>query len=107
MKRLYAAASLKQCDWTDFEQYHSGIPRLYAAASLKLVNIPGDEYDFAGGIPRLYAAASLKHVIGAEAAKAGLGIPRLYAAASLKHRRHCGGCHCRCCVFRGFMPRPH
>ena len=59
------------------------------------------------GIPRLYAAASLKQE-GFEALLLRLGrIPRLYAAASLKlplvrERRTSIGT-----VFRGSMPRPH
>ena len=35
-------------------------------------------------IPRLYAAASLKLGVAASAASEDVGIPRLYAAASLK-----------------------
>ena len=89
----------------------AGIPRLYAAASLKHIRAHIVVGCCAGGIPRLYAAASLKQPRGAVRAlrvhvySAALcrglieahvrrekplersnGIPRLYAAASLKHR---------------------
>ena len=63
------------------------------------------------GIPRLYAAASLKPVTDCKRAVNSLnifGIPRLYAAASLKRRRSEAPCvddHWG--VFRGSMPRPH
>ena len=82
-------------------------PRLYAAASLKLVHarsgLPRPRR-----FPRLYAAASLKqHNLYLLAKQAALGFPRLYAAASLKHgQRVRGGADLRG-VFRGFMPRPH
>ena len=60
-----------------------GIPRLYAAASLK--RLAPDRMGYgAWRIPRLYAAASLKHRRGASRARQDVGIPRLYAAASLK-----------------------
>ena len=86
-----------------------GIPRLYAAASLK-PQLDADRIAPGGGvfrgfmprpslkhdqplplvrggerIPRLYAAASLKRRHGPDRAPApGARIPRLYAAASLK-----------------------
>ena len=106
-------------------------PRLYAAASLKLVidrNIDAQKR----GFPRLYAAASLKHSDWDQTCLFGrLRFPRLYAAASLKlavsaassisfslfSAALCRGLIEACCpfggrrarssVFRGFMPRPH
>ena len=60
------------------------------------------------GIPRLYAAASLKRREGERPPRPlHRGIPRLYAAASLKHDRGERGGAVREAVFRGFMPRPH
>ena len=85
-----------------------GIPRLYAAASLKLMasfplTKPIKVYSAAlcrglieasstarctprttASIPRLYAAASLKHQPPEARRRCAGGIPRLYAAASLK-----------------------
>ena len=57
--------------------------------------------------PRLYAAASLKLVEGEPSATQWVGFPRLYAAASLKRRRRQPRLHQRAGVFRGLMPRPH
>ena len=57
-------------------------------------------------IPRLYAAASLKPLDLAADVSEDISIPRLYAAASLKPagpRLPAGGA----LVFRGSMPRPH
>ena len=83
------------------------------------------------GFPRLYAAASLKLLALGKDGAAGLGFPRLYAAASLKHHplrvarsqaELFSAALCRglieaaqrpvvvvvsLAVFRGFMPRPH
>ena len=59
-------------------------------------------------IPRLYAAASLK--LGGSVACGTclrISIPRLYAAASLKPRTDGVGVGVRRGVFRGSMPRPH
>ena len=92
--------------------------------------VAGEEV--AGGFPRLYAAASLKHVeIGHEGRHDSTRFPRLYAAASLKqeaarvagrvaHRFSAALCRglieaseaspigmALSGVFRGFMPRPH
>ena len=83
--RLYAAASLKLevGEWPR-PRGRDRIPRLYAAASLKLGRVRRLARR-PGGIPRLYAAASLKldEVDGVDAIDRR-GIPRLYAAASLK-----------------------
>ena len=90
-----------------------GIPRFYAAASLKRRRDGGAGVGASLGIPRFYAAASLKppglrhFVLRArrnsavlcrglieaepkrrEVVKWGRGIPRFYAAASLKHTRY-------------------
>ena len=60
------------------------------------------------GIPRLYAAASLKRDPRAvPRSPPGRGIPRLYAAASLKRARRSTSPGPTPGVFRGFMPRPH
>ena len=94
--------------------------------------VQGDAPSLAAGIPRLYAAASLKHgdvrhrVRDVEEYSAALcrgliealsldrsrnnhvgGIPRLYAAASLKHHVRLSRRPDLGVVFRGFMPRPH
>ena len=65
----------------------AGIPRLYAAASLKralVLDVNGIS-NMQWGIPRLYAAASLKHADRwCSYTYASTCIPRLYAAASLK-----------------------
>ena len=108
------------------------IPRLYAAASLKLV-IKNKRGVRVARIPRLYAAASLKqscvchsHVKKPVSYSAALcrglieasqrplnrpveplRIPRLYAAASLKRRPGSVSLLQPVHVFRGFMPRPH
>ena len=109
-----------------------GIPRLYAAASLKRTGGRVDGPDvcrysaalcrglieafFAPAIaflsrlciPRLYAAASLKRgYIYRYVFLSPRGIPRLYAAASLKLTHTSKVQRGRVCVFRGFMPRPH
>ena len=84
-----------------------GIPRLYAAASLKRQK-PNGTFVEDVRIPRLYAAASLKHLDKAFCyLPVHDGIPRLYAAASLKHRDHIRRPPGSANVFRGFMPRPH
>ena len=62
------------------------IPRLYAAASLKLAELKS-EGGALSGIPRLYAAASLKPVASVGRSRILDRIPRLYAAASLKLSR--------------------
>ena len=83
-------------------------PRLYAAASLKLLLDVVYFQCILGGFPRLYAAASLKHLGGAVNEHAwNLCFPRLYAAASLKRGPQGEGEGGAECVFRGFMPRPH
>ena len=110
----------------------AGIPRLYAAASLKrgpetfAPILPGC------GIPRLYAAASLKPMPSAAPRRVAARysaalcrgliearqhhvresspyhrIPRLYAAASLKRLASRSSIPTADVVFRGFMPRPH
>ena len=84
--RLYAAASLKRGP----PRLHrgpgrAGIPRLYAAASLKLGGRCRRRRIQRACIPRLYAAASLKRRAGEPHVGVPVGIPRLYAAASLKH----------------------
>ena len=108
-----------------------GFPRLYAAASLKLVEPlygtlicaqfsaalcrgliearrPRASSDWsASRFPRLYAAASLKHHSGPPLAIPGAGFPRLYAAASLKQRKTSTSIPSSYAVFRGSMPRPH
>ena len=67
-------------DWWAFGE---GIPRLYAAASLKQA-IATVAAGASGSIPRLYAAASLKHPEPPNLVLPFGRIPRLYAAASLK-----------------------
>ena len=82
------------------------IPRLYAAASLKLEQ--GFELpEQLQGIPRLYAAASLKRAKNDTTFELKRSIPRLYAAASLKHVGSLSRVVDVLAVFRGFMPRPH
>ena len=82
--RLYAAASLKHSiPWSCRPTFRSSIPRLYAAASLKQVETI-DLRLATERIPRLYAAASLKPAGVRPDDLEHLGIPRLYAAASLK-----------------------
>ena len=83
-----------------------GIPRLYAAASLKhlWVYIPCHP---SGGIPRLYAAASLK-----PDRRAGRRLAlRLYSAALCRGLIEAKPPSLPCVdtaeVFRGSMPRPH
>ena len=82
-------------------------PRLYAAASLKPLRLPG-EVGEAVRFPRLYAAASLKlHYNFGSKSRLVAGFPRLYAAASLKLSVWSIARACAHVVFRGFMPRPH
>ena len=85
----------------------AGIPRLYAAASLKPLTLGDRLAARPRRIPRLYAAASLKPLEPLLAPLPTLGIPRLYAAASLKREEQFRrGVRVRG-VFRGSMPRPH
>ena len=83
-----------------------GFPRLYAAASLKLVRPVVTERGYVS-FPRLYAAASLKQQVDVQAGRHQAGFPRLYAAASLKRHDHPALQKQGAGVFRGFMPRPH
>ena len=84
--RLYAAASLKLAGCGVDSPLRIRIPRLYAAASLKhLWKVPLLESN--RRIPRLYAAASLKLYLFPRIVFEDVGIPRLYAAASLKRPR--------------------
>ena len=108
-----------------------GIPRLYAAASLKPAPCEAPVRRRRRRIPRLYAAASLKQsrrgafpcrrcwysaalCRGLIEARVPIllstgfpqGIPRLYAAASLKLMKH-RALGTESAVFRGSMPRPH
>ena len=59
------------------------------------------------GIPRLYAAASLKRQPERLDGLRDRRIPRLYAAASLKQPADRLVVQAVRVVFRGFMPRPH
>ena len=84
-----------------------GIPRLYAAASLKR----GSRRRHALR-RRLYSAALCRGLIEALDSDQRLRtrsrrIPRLYAAASLKRVSGPSDPERRDPVFRGFMPRPH
>ena len=105
--RLYAAASLKLLFGEARAAGGEGIPRLYAAASLKPLPAclrPRGSHR----IPRLYAAASLK--LPRDVQRPDLRptcIPRLYAAASLKLLVPRRGRRAAVEVFRGSMPRPH
>ena len=82
------------------------IPRLYAAASLKLED-RALAHQHPHRIPRLYAAASLKLIFLANGFERQGRIPRLYAAASLKLMNKMDIVLAHWIVFRGFMPRPH
>ena len=86
LPRLYAAASLKRCVGGSADHDHQhGLPRLYAAASLKPYTQTCPRASALRGLPRLYAAASLKPAPPAARRLVLLGgLPRLYAAASLK-----------------------
>ena len=90
--RLYAAASLKRRE--SLRRGPPGrnrIPRLYAAASLKRRSGHDVQSVVRRSIPRLYAAASLKHRLAVTLWQDILvSIPRLYAAASLKQRAGLG-----------------
>ena len=81
-------------------------PRLYAAASLKLVGLGRDRLP-PRRFPRLYAAASLKLVGRLGGRRARRGFPRLYAAASLKpHRGEAvprAGCEFSAALCRGLI----
>ena len=75
-------ATVAHCPAT---MWHMGFPRLYAAASLKLVADTADYDEMIRSFPRLYAAASLKRVLVVVLDQVATRFPRLYAAASLKH----------------------
>ena len=92
--------------WATPFKFKVGFPRLYVAASLKLVaELRLGQH--VRGFPRLYVAASLKPLV--EAMRAGQAgcFPRLYVAASLKPWRRGPGGEGAPAVFRGFMSRPH
>ena len=82
--RLYAAASLKLLALGDGVGRRLGFPRLYAAASLKRGCAGSHLQRVLEGFPRLYAAASLKPVTHGKCFSSTSCFPRLYAAASLK-----------------------
>ena len=84
-----------------------GIPRLYAAASLKHGRTDGH-----GTRRGVYSAALCRGLIeastpSASARSPSMSIPRLYAAASLKLSAELDNPVIVATVFRGSMPRPH
>ena len=85
----------------------TGIPRLYAAASLKRREDPASDTrrpPYSAALCRGLIEAHLEH--GTATIRVS-GIPRLYAAASLKPAPATSSRWGGRAVFRGFMPRPH
>ena len=83
-----------------------GFPRLYAAASLKLLAVAADATEVLC-FPRLYAAASLKPETSAETLSMWLSFSAALCRGLIEAPNRSRSLRGTGAVFRGSMPRPH